>query len=199
MNYLAHLYLSGNEHGVILGSLLEDYISGGIENNINGKLPVSVKKGLRLHRYIDSFTDTDEVVKEVKQIFYPDFGKYSSVVVDVMFDHFLHLNWDKFSKEPFDVFKNRIYFSLSTQYLELQPPKLKDLVNSMLEHDWLKNYIHFWGLERSLYSLNKRVAGVDLTQSVNLMKLHYDFINEKFLDFFSRLKLSCQSEFKVVV
>jgi acyl carrier protein phosphodiesterase len=199
MNYLAHLYLSGNEHGVILGSLLEDYISGGIENNINGKLPVSVKKGLRLHRYIDSFTDTDEVVKEVKQIFYPDFGKYSSVVVDVMFDHFLHLNWDKFSKEPFDVFKNRIYFSLSTQYLELQPPKLKDLVNSMLEHDWLKNYIYFWGLERSLYSLNKRVAGVDLTQSVNLMKLHYDFINEKFLDFFSRLKLSCQSEFKVVV
>lgn len=197
MNYLAHLFLSGNEHGMILGSLLEDYVVGGIENEKNGKLPENVKKGLRLHRFIDSFTDSDLVLKEVKQVFYPDFGKYSSAIVDVMFDHFLHKNWDVFSSEPFDVFKERVYLSLNTQYINLQPDKLKALIKSMTEHDWLKNYIYFWGVERALSSLNKRVLSVDLTQSVELMKINYDFINERFLDFFTRLKAACESEFLI--
>jgi acyl carrier protein phosphodiesterase len=195
MNYLAHLFLSGKEHGMILGSLLEDYVVGGIENETNGKLPENVKKGLRLHRFIDSFTDSDPVVKEVKQVFYKDFGKYSSVVVDVIFDHYLHKNWDKFSSEPFDVFKERVYWSLNTQYTDLQPERLKALVKSMTEHDWLKNYIHFWGVEKALSSLNRRVETVDLTQSVDLMKTNYEFINDRFLDFFIRLKASCESEF----
>jgi acyl carrier protein phosphodiesterase len=195
MNYLAHLFLSGKEHGMILGSLLEDYVVGGIENETNGKLPENVKKGLRLHRFIDSFTDSDPVVKEVKQVFYKDFGKYSSVVVDVIFDHYLHKNWDKFSSEPFDVFKERVYLSLTTHYTDLQPERLKALVKSMTEHDWLKNYIHFWGVEKALSSLNRRVETVDLTQSVDLMKTNYEFINDRFLDFFIRLKASCESEF----
>lgn len=194
MNYLAHLFLAGKNDGFILGSLLEDYITGGIENLVNRLLPAEVKAGLRLHRHIDTFTDSDREIAACKQLFYPGFGKYSPVIVDVILDHFLHKNWEHFATEEFDVFKNRVYHSLTTCYTEWQPPALQALVRSMVEHDWLKSYIHFWGVEKALSSLNRRVKQVDLTEAVPVMKQHYQEINSLFLSFFTRLKESCDTE-----
>lgn len=195
MNYLAHLFLAGKNDGMILGSLLEDYITGGIENQVNRRLPADVKTGLRLHRHIDTFTDSDKEMVACKQLFYPGFGKYSPVVVDVILDHFLHKNWEIFAEEEFDVFKNRVYESLTTRYTEWQPPALQALVRSMVEHDWLKSYIHFWGVEKALSSLNRRVKQVDLTDAIPVMKQHYEEIDHLFLSFFKRLKDSCNTEF----
>jgi len=195
MNYLAHLLLAGKNHGMILGSLLEDYIVGGVENETNRHLPADVKTGLKLHRHIDTFTDSDREVAECKQFFYPGFGKYAPVVVDVILDHFLHKNWAVFAGEEFDVFKNRVYDSLTTQYTELQPPPLKALVESMVYHDWLKSYIHFRGVEKALSSLNRRVQQVDLTEALPVMNEHYGEIDRLFLSFFKRLKESCDTEF----
>lgn len=187
MNFLAHLFLAGDNKGRILGALLEDYVVGGIENEINSKLPEDVKDGLRLHRFIDSFTDTHDELKEVKQLFYPKFSKYAPVVLDVILDHYLQKNWNLFSDEPFDVFKNRVHETLSNDYQDLHPRGLQRLIASMLRYDWLKHYIDFWGLEKSLSSLNRRVDQLDLTESIEVMKENYDFINQKFLVFFEQL------------
>lgn len=195
MNYLAHLFLSGKNDGMILGSLLEDYITGGIENESNRRLPADVKMGLRLHRFIDTFTDSDKEIAACKQLFYPGFGKYSPVIVDVILDHYLHKNWDTFAEEEFDVFKQRVYTSLSTCYTEWQPAALKNMVRSMVEHDWLKNYIYFWGVEKALSSLNRKVRQVDLTEAVPVMQQHYDAIDKLFMSFFTRLKEACDSKF----
>ncbi len=43
MNYLAHLFLAGQNDGIILGNLLEDFVTGPIENETNSKLPQDVK------------------------------------------------------------------------------------------------------------------------------------------------------------
>ncbi|MCD8539411.1 MAG: acyl carrier protein phosphodiesterase [Leadbetterella sp.] len=158
-------------------------------------MPADVKTGLRLHRHIDTFTDSDKEMGACKQLFYPGFGKYSPVVVDVILDHFLHKNWEVFAEEEFDVFKNRVYRSLTTCYTEWQPPALQALVRSMVQHDWLKDYIHFSGVEKALSSLNRRVRQVDLTGAVPVMKQHYDEIDHLFLGFFKRLKTSCDTEF----
>lgn len=187
MNYLAHLFLAGDNKGRILGALLEDYVVGGVDNETNSKLPEDVKDGLRLHRFIDYFTDNHEELKDVKKLFYPKFGKYAPVVVDVILDHYLQKNWELFSDEPFDVFKNRVHHTLSNDYQDLHPRGLRRLIVSMLRHDWLKHYIDFWGLEKSLSSLNRRVDQLDLTDSIEVMKENYDFINEKFLIFFEEL------------
>ena len=194
MNYLAHLFLAGKNHGMILGGLLEDYITGGIENESNGRLPADIKNGLRLHRHIDTFTDSDKEISACKQLFYPGFGKYSPVIVDVILDHFLHKNWEVFAQEEFEVFKNRVYESLTTQYTEWHPPALKALVRSMVEYDWLKSYIYFEGVEKALSSLNRRVRQVDLTGAIPVMKQHYEEIDRLFLSFFKRLKESCEIE-----
>lgn len=194
MNYLAHLFLAGNNHGKILGALLEDYIRGGIENEKNRTLPEDVKAGLRLHRHIDTFTDTDPTVGKIKQKFYTPFGKYSGVIVDVLLDHFVQKHWDLFAQEPFSDFRSRIYQSLTTQYTELHPLPLKKLIASMVEHDWLQNYLYFWGLEKAMSSLNRRVHGVDLVESVSVFKNHYEEIEADFLEYFPRLIASTTNE-----
>ena len=192
MNYLAHLFLSGNNEGVILGNLLEDFVSGNIENSTNSILPKDVKMGLQLHRTIDTFTDTHKVVKECKEVFYPNFGKYSPIVVDVLFDHFLIKNWLIFTEEDFEQFRKRVYSSLKN-YQEIQPEMLKEMINSMTEHDWLKNYLESWGLEKAFKNLNSKInkPEIDLILCMKEFEENYYFLNEKFLDFFDDLKKVC--------
>ncbi|MCP9769949.1 DUF479 domain-containing protein [Lacihabitans sp. LS3-19] len=194
MNYLAHLFLSGNNDGVILGNLLEDFVKGNIENSTNSILPKDVKMGLQLHRTIDTLTDTHKVVKECKEVFYPNFGKYSPIIVDVLFDHFLIKNWLIFTEEDFEHFRKRVYNSLKN-YQEIQPEMLKGMINSMIEHDWLKNYIENWGLEKAFKNLNNKInkSEIDLTLSLKEFEENYYFLNEKFLEFFEELKKVCDN------
>ena len=46
MNYLAHLFLSGKNDGIIVGNILEDFISGHIEHPKNAYIPEDIKLGL---------------------------------------------------------------------------------------------------------------------------------------------------------
>ncbi len=197
MNYLAHLFLAGNNDGVILGNLLEDFVTGPIENETNGKLPKDVKIGLLMHRQIDTMTDSHPVVKECKELFYSNFGKYSPIIIDVLFDHYLVKNWEIFTEEAFDAFRPRVYKSLKC-YLDIQPEHLQGMINSMIEHDWLKNYKENWGLERAFLNLNKRInkPEIDLRLSLKEFEENYYFINEKFLEFFEELKKHCDKFLK---
>ena len=65
MNFLAHIYLSDNSNEIILGNFMADFIKG---NNFQ-HLPEGVIKGIKLHRAIDDFTDTHEIVKKDIKIF----------------------------------------------------------------------------------------------------------------------------------
>ena len=197
MNYLAHLFLAGHNDGVILGNLLEDFVTGRIENETNSKLPKDVKVGLLMHRQIDTLTDSNHIVKECKEIFYPNFGKYSPIIIDVLFDHYLIKNWEIFTEEPFESFRPRVYKSLRT-YLEIQPDHLKEMISSMIELDWLKNFKENWGLEKAFLNLNKRInkPDLDLTLSLKEFEQNYYFINEKFLEFFEDLKKHCDNLLK---
>jgi len=81
MNYLAHLYLSGESDEIKLGNFIGDYVKG----NKHQKFPDQVAFGIKLHRRIDSFTDHHPDVNECKQILTSGYGRYSGVVVDIFF------------------------------------------------------------------------------------------------------------------
>ena len=53
MNFLAHLYLSGNNEPVMIGNFIADHLKG----KQWMALPEEIQKGVVLHRFIDSFTD----------------------------------------------------------------------------------------------------------------------------------------------
>ena len=53
MNFLAHIYLSGNNNLIKIGNFMADGIRG--RDYLN--FPEQVKKGILLHRQIDTFTE----------------------------------------------------------------------------------------------------------------------------------------------
>lgn len=56
MNYLAHLYLSGESDEIKLGNFIGDFVKG----NKYQHYPEMVAYGIQLHRKIDSFTATHQ-------------------------------------------------------------------------------------------------------------------------------------------
>ena len=135
--------------------------------------------------------------KKCKVFFYKKFGKYSPIIVDVLFDHFLLKNWNSFSNEPFEDFTKRIYGDILITS-DIHPEKMKKLVSSMIEHDWLKNYALEWGLKKAFLNLNVKIKNpeIDLTTSIEIMRENYEEINKNFIIFFQDLKDFCDSFLK---
>jgi len=191
MNYLAHLFLSERNEDILFGNLLEDFMHGRVEHQRNDHLSEAIKNGIRLHRRIDTLTDQHSIVKDCKRVFYTDFGKYASVVMDVLFDHFLIKNWSNFTDEPFDAFRSRVYTTLE-KYRTFMPEELDKLVNSMILHDWLKAYETDEGLSKALSGLNKKIKnGPDMLLSIPVMHQNYEWLNSRFIDFFEILRTYC--------
>ena len=66
MNFLAHFLLSGDDHDLLLGNLLGDIVKGRVERYVHAGTTERIRDGIRLHRTIDSFSDTHPVVRRSK-------------------------------------------------------------------------------------------------------------------------------------
>jgi len=63
MNFLSHLYLAGDSEGLIIGNFIADSVKGSDYKNYSK----SIQQGIILHRAIDTFTDSHEIVEQSKQ------------------------------------------------------------------------------------------------------------------------------------
>ena len=193
MNFLAHLFLSGSNEEIMVGNLLEDFVVGRIDHPRNQHFSINIKKGILLHRLIDSFTDTHPSVSACKSVLYEKYHKYAAVVIDIFFDHYLAIHWSKYSSEPLDDFTKRVYNSFQSHW-EILPEKMKPMIESMIKHDWLKNYGEFWGMERALTGISRRaVYESNMENAVQDLKLHYDLFDAHFRVFFPLMMSECKA------
>ena len=95
MNFLAHLYLSGDDKEIMLGNLIADSVKGNAILDFNE----GVQEGIRLHRRIDHFTDEHPIVQRSKERLRPKYHKFAGVVTDMFYDHFLARDWDHYSEK----------------------------------------------------------------------------------------------------
>ncbi|MCB0820448.1 MAG: DUF479 domain-containing protein [Bacteroidetes bacterium] len=179
MNYLAHLYLSGNDTGLIIGNFIADAVKGKqIED-----FPEDVIKGIKLHRQIDMFTDSHPVLERGKEALRPKFRKYSGVVMDVFGDHFLAKNWSDYSKTDLPEFAENMYQILH-QHKQVFPEKSRYTLHYMSMQDWLSNYRHIEGIKRSLGGLARRAkfhSGMENAHKE--LERHYLFFQSIFHEF----------------
>lgn len=184
MNFLAHEYLSKHHKGVRVGNFLGDFIRK-IEQ---GKYPEQVLIGIELHKKIDQFTDSHELVHESKRLLHPRQGKYSSVLLDIYYDYFLAKNWSKFSDQPLKEFATSVYDDF-WELREFFPEKVVDFLPAMREQDWFYNYQSYWGINKALQSIAKRAKYSNTIQnSLQDLKELESELEEKFLIFFSELE-----------
>ena len=183
MNFLAHIYLSGNNRGVIVGNFIGDAIKG---NGYN-KYPDDIKKGILLHRKIDEFTDKHTIVKESKSKLRENYGKHAGVVIDIFYDHFLANNWNKYSEEDLNDFIQNAYKILMA-HSNILPDKIMRYLPYMVLNDWLGSYIHIESIKMVLNGMSRRTSLPDETKAaLYLLKKHYDIFNNEFNMFFNEI------------
>lgn len=151
MNFLAHTYLSFREPGLIVGNYLGDFVT----NKVMKTLPKEVQSGVKLHRFIDSFTDQHAVVKEGTRLLHPTMGKYAPVVLDIYFDFLLSKYWEDYEEMSLSTYCRHPYQVLM-DYQNVMPPMISDRVERMVADRWLENYQHYQGLERVFGFLSRR-------------------------------------------
>jgi len=183
MNFLAHLFLSGENREVIIGNFIADHVKG---NKIMTYSP-GVRAGILLHRAIDQFTDNHPVVKLAVERLRPDFRKYAGVVVDMYFDHFLSKGWDSWSEEPLRSFTDRMY-NIIIASTGILPPRTMHMIPYMMNHDWLGNYGNFEGLNRALTGMARRTPfHSNMETAADKLKEDYGYYEKSFSIFFPEL------------
>lgn len=183
MNLVAHQYLSFNNPSLQLGNFLGEVVKGNKYNDY----PDDIKLGILLHREIDSFTDSHDVVKRSSTYFHSTQHKYSPIVVDLVYDYFLIKHWRKYHPTSFQLFKENCYelFSYNTENF---PPNLQEMLNHLLKNDWFENYSTIEGIQKTLTGISKRVNfDNNLTNTASTIYQYETELEKDFLQFFPEL------------
>ncbi len=183
MNFLAHIYLSGSNNMVAIGNFMADGIRGETYKNY----PEDIQKGILLHREIDTFTDAHPIVRQSTKRLHENYGHYSGVIVDILYDHFLAKNWSIYSSVPLKDFVEAFYDSLEDSF-ELLPHRIQHLMPYMIADNWLLNYSKIEGIQRVLDGMNRRTKNRSkMNEATKELKMYYDEFEEEFTLFFEEL------------
>jgi acyl carrier protein phosphodiesterase len=177
MNFLAHMLLSYGDAELMAGNFMADFMLMREEKTLH----TNIKKGIDLHRMIDSFTDEHVHVKSAVKVLRPTQGKYSPVVIDILFDYFLTTNWHKYSEEKLDDFTSRVYITLA-QHREVYPQTLKERLSKMIDDDFLMSCKNEERLIKTFERIKRRAkfdnnfdkAVIDLVEYHHILDHHFN-------------------------
>ncbi|MBU2996384.1 acyl carrier protein phosphodiesterase [Cellulophaga baltica] len=183
MNFLAHIYLSFDDDEITIGNFIADSIRG----NKYKHLPERIQKGIKLHRFIDSFTDAHPTVRQSTKRLHKNYSHYSGVIVDIFYDHFLAKNWNTYSDIPLYVFVDNFYNLLEDNYVIL-PENTKRMMPYMISDNWILNYAKMDGIGRVLNGVNRRTNNKSKMNFAILdLEQHYYDFEKEFTSFFEEL------------
>ena len=184
MNFLAHIYLSGDNEGITIGNFIAD----GIKGKKYIKYPLQIQKGILLHRGIDSFTDQHPIVRKSTARLHKNYGHYSGVIVDILYDHFLAKNWKKYHCQPLDEYVQDFYTLLRKDF-DILPSRIQRMMPYMISDNWLLSYATVPGISKILVQMNRRTKNVSkMNFAVIELEEYYTEFEEEFTSFFSELK-----------
>jgi acyl carrier protein phosphodiesterase len=189
MNFLAHIYLSGENSNIMVGNFIGDFVKG---RNLMDQFDPEIATGIELHRSIDDYTDRHPVVRESKLRLRPKYRHYSPVIVDVYYDHFLSKYWTNYHDEPLSDFSVRTYRTLES-YRDILPYGVTQLLPYMIKDNWLLNYGTFDGIGQTLRGMTRRSRhNSRMDESLEDLREHYNDFKTEFEEFFPSLVAHCK-------
>jgi len=210
VNYLAHAYLSFGIPDIVVGNLISDFVKGKKQM----EYPDSIRKGITLHRAIDTFTDTHPVTRHAKSYFRAVYGLYAGALTDVVYDHFLANDPVAFSAgtpEPpvggiapagmdesdeapagtplsLIAFAQQTYRQLATRE-SLFPERFARMFPYMRDQDWLSHYRYKEGIFNSFAGLARRAAYMPPPrEACELFETHFTDLEACYREFFPLLR-----------
>lgn len=183
MNYLAHLFLSGPDEQTMVGNFIGDYVKGNTWN----KFPENIKKGILMHRQIDSFTDAHPKFSEAKTLFRSEFGLYSGIVIDLLYDHYLAKNWNEYSDLSLRTFTKRSHAVLLQNFMHL-PVRVQSFLPFLIQHRRLESYASVNGIVQTLKIMSNYSSLPAKSDFVmQTVQTNNDFFEGNFRDFIGEL------------
>lgn len=175
MNFLGHIYLTKSDKNLLLGNFIADSIKG----NSYLKYPKDIQKGVLLHRFIDSYTDSHPSFRNSTAKLHANFSHYSGVLVDVFYDHFLAKNWQDYHPTPLKDFIQEFYNYIQQHYHSMTP-EMQYMFPYMKDNNWLLRYTTIDGIEKTLTEMGNRIGKqYKLELSVkNLRENYKEFYND---------------------
>jgi acyl carrier protein phosphodiesterase len=178
VNYLFHIYLSGDDPDILTGNFMGDFIKGPL-----GEIyPPRLRIGLELHRSIDSFAQRHPAFTRSRLRLDQSFGLYRGILVDLYYDHFLASGWSDRSQQPLLSYLDQARSKIEERRRYL-PERLQGLVPIIFE-EMIPSYCDADGVGRALARMSRRVRRTNPLAGggAELMR-HYDGLREDFLEF----------------
>lgn len=186
MNHLAHFYLARTSDEWMVGGFIADNVKGKKYQQYDKE----IAEGILLHRFIDGFTDSHELVHQSKSKLRGKFGLLSGLIVDVIYDHFLAKNWKHYSEESLEAFTLHCY-SIFDNYATILPEKNRLMLPYMRRDNWLLNYSHINGISRAFEGMSRRIKFTNkLYEAPDALIKYYDDFEAEFMFFFPLLEKS---------
>jgi acyl carrier protein phosphodiesterase len=184
MNYLAHLLLADQSPASLVGGLLGDFAKGLDVSS----LPAAVREALLQHRRIDAFTDAHPLVRRSRARVSREFSRFSGILVDVFYDHFLARRWPDYTPEPLSAFAARVYAALR-EHEHLLPERLARVLPRMAREDWLCGYAEIENVGHALAGLERRFSRpTGLSRALGELTRNHDAMHADFAEFFPQLR-----------
>ncbi|VTS02989.1 acyl carrier protein phosphodiesterase [Tuwongella immobilis] len=189
MNHLAHLFLAPDDRESRLGNLFADFVKGA---DSIAQLPERVRDGVRLHRKIDSFTDSHPVVHRSIGRISTQWGWFSGIILDVYFDYLLIHSWNRYTTIDYSTFVESIEAMLEPAP-EWFDPAMQIMAQRMRQYHWLTAYGSLDGIADTLERISERIAirmprrAMPLQQAMVDLMAHSDALADDFAEFFPSL------------
>lgn len=155
MNYLAHLHIAAHTQTSFSGNFLGDFVKGDPDT----QFPTLIAKGIRLHRYVDSFTDKHPQVLAAKQLFPQALRRYAPIALDMFWDHCLARYWTQFydvSLVDFCQFAEvQIKLETASDAIIL-PPRFQRVCDWVWREKWLESYQKIENIDYALQRMATR-------------------------------------------
>jgi len=194
MNFLAHIYLSGDNPKVKVGNFMADSIRGKKYN----EFPQDYKNGILLHRAIDTFTDAHPTVRKSTRKLHANYSHYSGVIVDIFYDHFLAKNWQHYCDVPLESYVDDFYDLLQEHY-HILPMNIKRMMPYMIADNWLVSYAKIEGISKVLNGMNRRTQNRSkMNYATEELQDHYGEFESEFTSFFKELKEFCSDQLQTL-
>ena len=195
MNYLAHIYLSGESDEIKVGNFIGDYVKG----NRHQEYPDLVAYGIRLHRSIDSFTDSHTDVREFINLLKPGYGRYAGIIADVFFDHFLAANWNEYSVYTLRQFAKHAHAVFLSHFLIL-PFRVKQFLPFLIQNKRLESYARQENLFQVLEIMSRYTSlPANSEWAMSMLQQEYAQFEALFRSFFAEITEYVESEFAVTI
>lgn len=183
MNYLAHLHIAQQCNSDLCGNLLGDFVKG----NPYRQYDRPIAEGIMLHRAVDSFTDSHELVREAKSYFSKAQKRFAGIALDMFWDHCLAKHWHNYADRSLEQFtaQSEQIITQTNQQLDELPQNYINLNSIMWSRRWFILYRDFSIMQKALARMSeRRPRFTPLATCYPVLAEHYHALTALFEQFY---------------